>query len=899
MEWGRRALDVYGVTGLLVTLVAATACALWAERSRHPQPFHRRDALALSGWVGMSAVGRLLAPLHDAAGGSLLAAFGWVISGAAMALAIAGVAGVARRVLPPGRVLAAALDSALIGIGLATVVWSITGAGRDGLSVLRPLTTAVVSAGILTLVLRARDVDPSLVVDGRFRGALGWGVTAAGAMTISGWCGVLGGTGAATAGSLAALAGYLAMAWAALAGPRPPHPAGRARFVERRAALVVAAMAILALVLRASMTGVGGIGTAGALLAVVLPASLLAVLVLASRENDRLGADLEHSRAQVAAMAATSSDVVIALDGDGRVLAANEAARTLLVRPPEDLVGHDVTAVVADDDRMRLHAAVLDVVQGLRETARLDLVLAPPAIGTAELRLRGIPGGAVATLCDVTESVELRQRLASVTRFDEMTGLANRQHLVEELGGWLSGGQAAAVLCLDLDGFKAVNDRFGHTAGDAVLVEVTSRLVASAERMTGTAMVGRLGSDEFVIALRDVSGPEAVRAADDVLLALRPTFAVDDLAVRIGASIGVAATDDDGPGTAAAGGAQGPDGPPPGEVDPRTAAKTLLHRADIAMFAAKESGRAQVMSWDADLQAQARRRVDIAIGLRRALETGRMALAYQPIVRLADGVIVSVEALIRLPGRDDDREGAEPGSLAGLADLVAPAELVEVAEGTGEIDELGRWVLKEATRQAALWQRLGHRARVSVNMSVRQLSDPDFDEVVLGALTEAGLPADRLIIEITEGQLLGEDHLANQTLEKLRSRGVQLAIDDFGSGYSSLSYLRRMPVRAVKIDRTLLGGIGTDDRATTLVRAVIGAARGMGLQVICEGIESLAVARLLRELGAWAGQGFALHAALDPTALLDVLDGPPVTLADPPSRHRAPISHVETRRSVD
>jgi len=269
-------------------------------------------------------------------------------------------------------------------------------------------------------------------------------------------------------------------------------------------------------------------------------------------------------------------------------------------------------------------------------------------------------------------------------------------------------------------------------------------------------VVARIGGDEFVVALLGTPLSAAMAGADRLVVAMRPNFPVADRTLRIGVSIGVAATDD---GARTGPGAQG--------------AADLLHRADIAMFAAKQSGQSQVARWEAALEERALRKVDIAIGLRRALDTGRLALAYQPIVRLADGVIVGAEALIRLDALDeaarDTAPDESPGALAGLADLVSPAELVEVAEGTGEIDELGRWVLVEATHQAYLWQQMGRDVRVNVNMSVRQLSDPGFVEAVRSALGRARLAPDRLVIEITEGQMLGEGDLANNTIRRLSS----------------------------------------------------------------------------------------------------------------------------------
>ncbi len=906
MDWGSASswLTDPAVAGWVVTVAAAVAAATWADRASHPEPFGRREVRSVTGWAVLSTVGHLLwvARLNGAASeyDPLLVAVGWVVSTTAAVLVVLAVAEATRRVVLAGRLLPVVVDSTVVGVGAVTVLWGLTGAGRGHLDVARPLTTAVVAATLLTLVLRARAVSPSLVVDGRFHAALGWGAVAAGAMAVSGWSAVLGGARGDRVAVVASVLGYLAAAAAAVVArprPRPAGPARRAGLSERLAPSLVAAVAILALVLRAGWPAAGGVDVVGAVLGGALLASLLASQVLTARENDQLTAELSYSRARLAAMAANSGDVIVGLDETGRVIAVNDAARTLLSRPPEALVGTDVVALADVEDRIDVRAAVLDVVQGIRDEARTEFTLADPGTGTVELRLRRVPGGAVANLSDVTESVELRERLVAMTRFDQMTGLANRSHLVSELGQWLDAGVGVAVLYVDLDGFKAVNDRFGHAAGDAVLVEVAQRLMRVATSQPADSLVARSGGDEFVIALRGMTMQQAMSAGDAVLVAIRPTFSVADRAVRLGASVGVAATDDgsrqretDDTSSSSAEGTAAQTG----------AAAGLLHRADIAMFAAKESGRFRVRHWEARLEEAARRRVDIAIGLRRALETGRLALAYQPIVRLADGVIVGAEALIRLPrSGPEDVGGTDPGSLAGLAGLVSPAELVEVAEGTGEIDALGRWVLAEATHQAALWQRMRHRVRVTVNMSVRQLSDPTFDQAVLHALRAARLPADRLVIEITEGQLLGEGDQAHETITTLRGHGVQLAIDDFGSGYSSLSYLRRMPVTTVKIDRTLLAGVGSDDRATTVVRAVIGAARGLGLQVVCEGIESLALARMVRDLGAWAGQGFALYQALTPEALRDVLDGPPVSLVDDARRSGPNVSHSETASTVD
>ncbi len=894
------ALDAGLVGGWAMTLAAALACAVWADRATRPAPLTTRSAVALAVWAGaLGAVHLLsLASLRGAEPFGSAAWLGWLPVLISMAAVVLGAYWAGSRVVLAGRLFPVVVDSAIMGVGATTIVWGLSGSEREGFDVVVPLFTAILGATVVALVLRARALSPSLVIDGRFRTMLGWVGVSAAAFAVSGLM-ALRTTAVGHAIAVGVVLGHLASAMAALtisAAPRAAPAPRRAGLVERLAPTIVIGAAVIALLLRVAGSS-GRIGTVGAVLGTALFAGLVVSQALASREIQQLAADLEYSRARLAAMAANSADVIMGLDEDGRVLAVNDAAVALLGRTPDVLVGTDLSALAAEDERFRVRAAVLDVVQGLSEASRVELTLAGPAVGTAELRLRGVPGGAVANISDVTESVQLRERLVHLTRFDQMTGLATRAHLEEVIGRWLEEGADVAALYIDLDGFKRVNDRFGHAAGDAVLGEVAHRLSRVAAAEQATAVVARTGGDEFVIVLRDRSTAEAVALGEVVLSALRPTFRVSARQVRLGASIGVSGTDD---------GSSGPSAD--ARLDPRSGADrpeaggaaALLHRADVAMYSAKEAGRFQVRIWDPELEARVRRRVDIAIVLRRALATGRLALAYQPIVRLSDGTIVGVEALIRLQPADvvepdDDLQDDLPA----LSGLISPSELVEVAEGTGEIDELGRWVLTEATHQASLWRRMNHAARVTVNMSVRQLSDPRFEETVLEALAASRLPADRLIIEITEGQLIGEDDVANETLTRLRAHGIQLAIDDFGSGYSSLSYLRRMPVTAVKIDRTLLSGVGSDDRATTVVRAVIGAARGLGLRVICEGIESLAMARYLRDMGAYAGQGFALYEALTPERLREVLDGPPVDLAGSGRTPPVGISHAETGLASD
>jgi diguanylate cyclase (GGDEF)-like protein len=559
--------------------------------------------------------------------------------------------------------------------------------------------------------------------------------------------------------------------------------------------------------------------------------------------------------------------VIVRLDAAGRVVSANAATLRLLGRPPAELVGRPLADHAEPGRRDRVAAAVAGVAGGRVTAAQVEFELAAPAAGVADLRLRGMTEGAIGNLHDVTDAVALRRSLERMARYDEMTGLANRAYVAEVVGAWLAGlGGPVAVVSGDLNGFKAVNDRFGHPAGDDVLREIADRLRELVRPLPADCLVGRIGGDEFVVAVRDLDDAGVTALALRLGAATTPSFRVGERTLRLAISVGVA--------TARPG-----DG-----VD----ASTLLHRASLAMSDAKAEGLTEVTRWAPHLEERAQRRVDIAIGLRAALDqmagqstnqstgqstgqpTGQstghstdpvaerngLILAYQPLVRLADGAVIGAEALIRVPPQGPD------GPFAGLAGLVTPGEIVEVAEDTGVIMELGHWVLTEATRQAAQWRLDGHDVLIGVNMSVRQLAASGFADTVLAAMEAAGLPPDRLFLEITESRLLGESGPALFALERLKAAGVVIAIDDFGTGDSSLSYLRRLPVRAVKLDRALLEGILDEPRARGLVRAVTSMADVLGLMVVAEGLEDLDTIRTVHHLGATIGQGYALSPAV-------------------------------------
>ena len=406
---------------------------------------------------------------------------------------------------------------------------------------------------------------------------------------------------------------------------------------------------------------------------------------------------------------------------------------------------------------------------------------------------------------------------------DALTGLPNRTLVIDRLTHALARARrrpgALAVLFVDLDRFKVVNDSLGHSVGDEVLIQIAQRL-RDAVRPGDT--VARLAGDEFVVVCEDVAGEaDVLLLADRVALAVAAPIPLYGRDAIITASIGIAL------------------------ASPDTRAEDLLRDADVAMYGAKERGRARLEIFDQAMRTRMLERLEIEHALRRALAHNEFVLHYQPTVSLRTGRTVSVEALLRWP---DPERG-----------LVMPDEFIPVAEENGLIVPLGRWALEEACRQLASWRAQYPECadlQVSVNLSARQFADPDLVPSVAAALCEAGLPPSRLWLEITESVLMDEAEATIETLKALRALGVHLSIDDFGTGYSSLSYLKRFPVDVLKIDRSFVDGLGADPEDEAIVTAVVRLAHALDLQVVAEGVETAAQLAELRRLGCNAVQGY-------------------------------------------
>ncbi|UAW98304.1 EAL domain-containing protein [Halopseudomonas nanhaiensis] len=416
-----------------------------------------------------------------------------------------------------------------------------------------------------------------------------------------------------------------------------------------------------------------------------------------------------------------------------------------------------------------------------------------------------------------------QKQLQRMAHYDVLTDLPNRmlardrldhaRDKIDRRGGYL------AVLFIDLDRFKTINDSHGHSFGDAVLCAVASRLRA---RCRDEDTLARLGGDEFLLILEHLPDPKVADQVAANLLALleRPLMLEDSREVYVGASIGIAVYPGDGNGST-----------------------ELIRNADAAMYRAKSQGRNTFSHYVPALTEKARERFELERSLRKALAMDELSLHFQPLIDLNDGRCVGAEALLRW---DSHRHGQ-----------VSPATFVPLAEDTGLIVPIGSWVLHQACRQAKLWLDAGIDVQtIAVNLSPIQFMHQDIVRLVAGALQSTGLPSSRLELEITEGALMGNTEQAGQILAALKQLGVRIAVDDFGTGYSSLAYLRRFPLDKLKIDKSFLAAVPADAGECQLVRTVIDLGCNLGLDVLAEGIETSGQRHFLQSHGCRLGQGY-------------------------------------------
>jgi diguanylate cyclase (GGDEF)-like protein len=429
-----------------------------------------------------------------------------------------------------------------------------------------------------------------------------------------------------------------------------------------------------------------------------------------------------------------------------------------------------------------------------------------------------IPGGHwVVTYEDITERRRAEAQIAYLARHDGLTGLANRLQLgdrVDQALAQCSRGSRFALLAIDLDGFRAVNEALGHPAGDQVLRQTAERLLACAR---DTDTVARLGADEFAIVQTGIEkGEDAAALARRLIVALSKPFLVEGQAIALGASVGIALAPEDG-----------------------SNHDLLLHHAQLALDLCRRERRGGFSFFKPEMDAAVQRRRQLESDLKLAMERGEFEPVYQPIVEIATGRVAGFEALLRWhhPGRGQ----------------VSPVEFIPVAEELGLIVPLGAWMLRRACADAAAWP---DGIRVAVNVSAIQFRDPNLVATVATALADAGLPASRLEIEITESLLLEDEAATEATLHRLRGLGVRIAMDDFGTGYSSLGYLRSFPFDKIKIDQSFIRDLDSKPDSRAIVRAITGLGRSLGMRTTAEGVETRAVLDILRTEGCAEAQGY-------------------------------------------
>ncbi|MGA2925148.1 MAG: EAL domain-containing protein [Solirubrobacteraceae bacterium] len=643
--------------------------------------------------------------------------------------------------------------------------------------------------------------------------------------------------------------GYLTLALAAL---KPQDNSRRPRRHERTMLPYLPVLGALAILAVRTLQGTNPLSQLGRWNALAVALFVVVRQMLTLRENQSLTDDLEskvalrtlelrHSEGRLRAVLQNVSDVIGVVSTDGTIAYLSPSTADVLGHHSDELVGANLLALVHPDDRADAAAFCADLGRGGARRAELRLRggdgrwrHTETIAGEAVDDLGG--GRVVVTIRDVSDRRELERQLAHQAFHDPLTDLANRSLFTDrashELQRTHRSGRQLAVLCIDLDGFKSVNDSLGHACGDELLKAVASRLRATMR--TGDT-VARLGADEFAVLIEDCEEAVAVGAAERLQQALSAPLTLAGERLTLSASVGIAI-----------GG-------------PRTeSVAELLRSADIALYRAKAAGDGSHKVFRTEMRAAVVRRANLQSDLRAALGRDELLVHYQPIVELSGGRLAGFEALARW-----HHPSHGP---------VSPLEFIPVAEDTGLIVPIGQWVLEQATARLRSWDELGGcDLKINVNVSGRQLTTARFASSVGEILERSRLDPGRLTLELTESVLLKNADETVARLQQLKELGVRLAIDDFGTGFSSLAYLQRFPVDALKIDKSFIDNVLTNDRAGELARSVIALGATLELDTVAEGIEHQSQAAHLRLAGCRLGQGFLFSPPLAPDAVQALL----------------------------
>jgi diguanylate cyclase (GGDEF)-like protein/PAS domain S-box-containing protein len=536
----------------------------------------------------------------------------------------------------------------------------------------------------------------------------------------------------------------------------------------------------------------------------------------------------EETQSRLAAIVTSSDDAIMSTDLQGRVSSWNSGAERLYGYKQEEIIGRPLANLIPDEHKGIVSLLIEQLTHGQSAhhmevpTLRRDGAMVEVSVTVSQIP--DASGASIGYACiarDITARKETEKTILHQAQHDGLTGLPNRIRLAECITEALArvqhDGGSAALLVLDLNRFKDVNDTFGHQDGDELLQEVAHRL---ASRRNAGETVARLGGDEYAVLLPSATAEEALRRADELHQALSDPFELRGYTVETGASIGIALAPEHG-------------------LD----ADSLLRRADVAMYVAKQAGGGStIYSDEHDQHSPAR--LALVSQLRHAIEHDELILHYQPKVDCRTGELTGVEALVRWIHPE--------------LGFVMPDQFISLAEQSGLIGPLTEWVIGEALRQVREWREAGFQVPVAVNLSMRNLHDRHLADHIGQALERYNLPPDALELELTESTLMADPSRAMAVLVQLSEMGLRMAVDDFGTGYSSLSYLKNLPVHELKVDRSFVRDMTGEPRDRAIVQSTIDMAHHLGLRVVAEGVEDEAAWQLLGRLGCDIAQGYFL-----------------------------------------
>ena len=554
------------------------------------------------------------------------------------------------------------------------------------------------------------------------------------------------------------------------------------------------------------------------------------------------GIHRQRVEARFRSLVQNATDLITVIDAEGTITYQSPSVRRMLGYEPEDLEGSSLYDLIHPDDALRVRnllasvAAASTVIEAQLKhhgESWLHVEMTPTDLSD-DTNVAGI----VLNTRDVSERRAFEEQLTHQAFHDTVTGLANRalfrdrvEHALERQA---RDDRSLAVLLMDLDDFKAVNDSLGHAVGDRLLVEVGHRLKAL---VRGADTVARLGGDEFAVLMEDARDEEAAEAADRIVDGFKKPFDLEGRDVIVRASIGIDIVHPSGP--------------------VHQGAEEVMRNADVAMYTAKAEGKGRYQVFEPTMHGSVIKRLELRADLLRAVEEGEFVLHYQPILELNSGDLAGFEALIRW---QHPRRG-----------IVPPLQFIPLAEETGMIIPIGKWALQEACREALVLQQLSRRRRkpltMSVNLSVKQLQEPDLVADIGQILRETGLDPATLTIEITESVMMADTEFSVTRLHALKTLGVQLAVDDFGTGYSSLNYIRRFPIDSLKVDRSFVDGVGDGGEVSALTEAILHLSRVLRLRAVAEGIETSEQLDRLLQLNCELGQGFLFSRPVDKSAV--------------------------------